>query len=249
MMYYTEMDYLTVGFIIGSVLGLTGSGGALVAIPLFMYLGLTIKEASFLSLIAVVLAGAFNLLQQYKTAQVKNAMIMIGASLLGSIVLIPVKEITPNIVIVILLTLISIYSLITMWMPKKAEVTQTKSHPLWLTLVVGFILGGLTTLTGLGGGVLLMPIFVGIFRMPMPQALATSLVTILGSSFISFLLQWQKGAMLPALDKVLFLVTGIALSTFVLKQVIKRISPPQADLLRKWVFSGIVLFAMIKFYS
>jgi uncharacterized membrane protein YfcA len=242
------MDYLTIGFVIGSVLGLTGSGGALVAIPLFMYLGLTIKEASFLSLIAVVLAGAFNLLQQYKQAQVKKALIMIAASLLGSVVFIPVKEVTPNLVIMLLLTVISLYSLVTMWLPKKTTASDAQESPTWLSLVVGFVLGGLTTLTGLGGGVLLMPIFVGIFKMPMTQALATSLVTILGSSFISFLLQWYKGAILPTPDKVLFLIFGIALSTFVLKQVMKRLSAPQADLLRKWVFSGIVVFAMIKFY-
>ncbi|MCE3013543.1 MAG: sulfite exporter TauE/SafE family protein [Proteobacteria bacterium] len=242
------MDYLTIGFVIGSVLGLTGSGGALVAIPLFMYLGLTIKEASFLSLIAVVLAGAFNLLQQYRLAQVKNALLMIAASLLGSVVFIPVKEVTPNLVIVLLLTVISLYSLVTMWLPKKTQTSVAQESPTWLSLVVGVVLGGLTTLTGLGGGVLLMPIFVGIFKMPMTQALATSLVTILGSSFISFLLQWYKGAILPTPDKILFLIFGIALSTFVLKQIMKRLSPPQADLLRKWVFSGIVVFAMIKFY-
>ncbi len=242
------MDYLTIGFVIGSVLGLTGSGGALVAIPLFMYLGLDIKEASFLSLIAVVLAGAFNLFQQYKLAQTKQAFIMIAASIAGSFAFIPLKEITPNMVIMGLLTLISFYSLVTMWMPKKNQQETRNVSPLWLTLLVGFTLGGLTTLTGLGGGVLLMPIFVGIFHMPIQQALATSLVTISGSSFISFSLQWYKGASLPSLDKMGFLVLGIALSTFVLKEAIKRLNSIQTDNLRKWVFSGIVVFAMIKFY-
>ena len=45
------------GVIIGVVMGLTGAGGALVAIPLFMqFQGMSLKEASVFSLIAVVIA-------------------------------------------------------------------------------------------------------------------------------------------------------------------------------------------------
>ena len=55
------MNYLAIGSVIGLVMGLTGSGGALVAIPLFMYvLELGLKEASVLSLVAVRLASSFN---------------------------------------------------------------------------------------------------------------------------------------------------------------------------------------------
>ena len=243
------MEYLAIGFTIGSVLGLTGSGGALVAIPLFMMTGADIKAASFLSLIAVVLAGILNLISQFKQAQLKQAGLMIAASLVGSYALIPVKESVPNIVIVALLTLISLYSLFVMWQPKKLTNASDISTPLWMVLLVGFVLGALTTLTGLGGGVLLMPIFVGIFRLPMTQALATSLLTIVGSSFISFLLQWQKGASLPDLTQIFYLLAGMVVASLILSRVTRFVKPDKLNLIRQIVFSGIVVFAMIKFYS
>jgi len=44
------MIYAFCGLIIGIVMGLTGAGGALVAIPLFMqFLALTLKDASVYS--------------------------------------------------------------------------------------------------------------------------------------------------------------------------------------------------------
>lgn len=242
------MDYLSIGFIIGSVLGLTGSGGALVAIPLFMTLGLDVKDASFLSLMAVILAGLLNLSQQYKKSDYKKASVMVGFSLLGSLALVPVKEVTPNIVIIVLLTLISLYSLFTIWRPHRKKATIEEEISFWHVSVVGFVLGGLTTLTGLGGGVLLMPIFVGVFRMAMSTALATSLLTIVGSSLISFLIQMSKGAHLPEALKILFLVIGMLVSTLILKEIVKRLTPAKTDLMRQIVFSGIVLFAMMKFY-
>jgi len=242
------MEYLSIGFVIGVVLGLTGSGGALVAIPLFMLLGLDIKEASFLSLTAVVLAGMVNLVHHYKNADLKKSLLMISASLIGSFLFIPIKELTPNIVILLLLTAISFYSLWMMWQPSKKASEEKTDESILLPLIVGGVLGALTTLTGLGGGVLLMPVFLGVFKMPMARALATSLLTIVGSSFISFCLQWYKGASIPGLEKLALLMLGIVASSFLLKMLVARLSENKADLFRRIVFSGIVLFAMVKFY-
>jgi uncharacterized membrane protein YfcA len=62
--------------IIGIVMGLTGAGGALIAIPLFIqFMGMNLKEASIYSLIAVVVASLLNFVEQRKATQYRTGFV------------------------------------------------------------------------------------------------------------------------------------------------------------------------------
>src|SRR5690606_23133086 len=157
---------ILIGAIIGLVVGLTGAGGALVSIPLFMqFQGMSLKEASVFSLVAVIIASFSNLVFQRKDAQVPLAALFIIASAVGSFISEPFKHLISDIYLAVTLAAISIYSLYSVWVPIKAsqEVNGTKVHPL-KTVIIGLILGLLTTFTGLGGGVLMLPLLLKIYR-------------------------------------------------------------------------------------
>ncbi|MFP5457789.1 MAG: TSUP family transporter [Bacteriovoracia bacterium] len=243
------MSIFLSGLLIGAVMGLTGSGGALVAIPLFMYvLSMGLKEATGFSLVAVILAALINLVSQYKRADAKTAALLIPFSIAGSYFSIPLKALTPDLVIVGLLALISMYSLWSVWSSTSVTTDVSEARPpRWvLTGIVGTGLGVLTTLTGLGGGVLLMPIFVGLFKLPAPMAVATSLVAVALSSIFSLGFQVQAGAALPSVEQFLWLSLGIVVVAQGLKVLTQKISQDTMALTRKIVFTFVVIFAMIK---
>src|SRR5690606_3769939 len=104
------MTSLLIGGVIGLVMGLTGAGGALVAIPLFMQLeGMSLKSASVYSLMAVIIASLLAFISQKTKADNKVAIILVLASIAGSALTAPLKPLLADSVIIILLALISIF--------------------------------------------------------------------------------------------------------------------------------------------
>ncbi len=244
------MIYLICGIIIGSVMGLTGAGGALVAIPLFMqFLGMTLKEASVYSLLAVLVASLLNFIDQRKGTQYRTGFIIVSASALSSYITAPYKESLPTLYIGILLSIVSLYALYGVWKPVKSN-TEIKDacNPISLSVIVGLILGALTTFTGLGGGVLMLPFFLSFFRYPVAQAVATSLFAVGLSSLASFLIQVYQGTNLNLNSDFIYLLVGILLSVLILKKFTKTLPSPVIELIRKLVFTTVVILALLKIF-
>ncbi len=243
------MDYAIIGIIIGFLMGLTGSGGALVAIPLFIsILSLSLKEASVFSLIAVSLASFINFLDQRKSADLKLAGFIFVGSILGSFAFKPVKERSPEIVLSVLLGLISLYALYSVWRKKKLSGHEKADFNFLKTFVLGFLLGGLTTMTGLGGGVLLMPIFLSFFYLSENRAVATSLLTISVSSLFSLLIQYRDIQLAPSLAQLSLLGAGMLVAIFILKLMLNKVKTEKMSLVRKILFSLVVVYAFSKIF-
>lgn len=241
---------ILIGSIIGIVMGLTGAGGALVAIPLFMqFLEMSLKEASVYSLIAVVIASFSNFIFQRKNAHFNLAFILIAASALGSFLSGFYKSYLPDLGMVIILALIAIYSLYSVWVPlKKRELQEEQKVHLIKTISIGFFLGVLTTFTGLGGGVLMLPLLLSIYRLSQKEAVATSLVVVGTSSLISFLLQITQGSNATIDSALLWLSLGILITSYILKIVMTKVSIKTTENLRKAVFTIVVILSLLKIF-
>ena len=245
------MIYLFCGIIIGIVMGLTGAGGALVAIPLFIqFLAMNLKEASVYSLIAVVVASILNFVAQRKETQYRTGLMIVAASAVGSLITAPYKEILPTIDVAIILALVSMYALYSIWIPFKVttEVGMTPHNNVILTVVVGIFLGALTTFTGLGGGVLMLPIFLAFFHYSQSQSVATSLFVVGLSSLASLLIQVFRGTHFDAEIDLIFLMIGIVFSVFILKQLARILSHKAMNRSRQIVFSLVVILALLKIF-
>jgi uncharacterized membrane protein YfcA len=243
--------YLISGIIIGIVMGLTGAGGALVAIPLFIhFMGMNLKEASVYSLIAVVVASLVNFVAQRKETQYQTGLVIVCVSAFTSFITAPYKEFFPTLYVAILLALVSVYSLYIVWVPVK--VTSEESHVpqtnVVLSVAVGIVLGALTTFTGLGGGVLMLPIFMAFFHYSHPQSVATSLFAVGLSSLASLFIQMNRGPSFNVKIDLLFLIGGILISVFILKQLLRPMSQKAVSRTRQVVFTLVVLLALVKIF-
>lgn len=233
-------------------MGLTGAGGALVAIPLFMqFLGMSLKEASVYSLLAVVIASFSNFWTQRKFTEFKTGVLIVIFSVMGSFISAPLKKSIPDLLIVILLLVISLYATYTMWFQKKLiSNNQSSSKTSFvITFVVGTTLGFLTTLTGLGGGVLMMPVLMNVYSLDQSRAVATSLLAVAISSLSSLIIQSMGGFHLQLDQNILYLTFGIIVSAFLLKWGVKRLPLEKMNFIRKIVFTGVVVLSILKMFN
>lgn len=243
------MTFLLIGIFIGMVMGLTGSGGALVGIPLYMMiLGSTLKEASVLSLVSVILAAIINLIPLARKSDLKTSITLFSTSLIGAYFSVGIKQHLSDFFIALILSAVAIYSLVITWKTAPAQQIDHAQVKLPLAMVTGLILGALTTLTGLGGGVLLMPVLTGAFKFSTERALPTSLLTIFLSSSASLLFQVQGGFELPEIWTMGLLALGIVSAAFGLRQINRLISAQKLNLARKIVFSLVVVLALSKIF-
>lgn len=245
------MIYILCGSIIGIVMGFTGAGGALVAIPLFMqFLGMSLKEASVYSLVAVVVASFSNFVIQREFTNYKLASLVVLFSSVGSYFTAPIKKMIPNYAIAGLLTAVSLYALWYMWFGLKPvhEHPKDQSVHLGLSVPIGIALGVLTTITGLGGGVLMMPVFLKFYSFSENQAVATSLLAVALSSLVSLLIQVADGFQMPINLNLFLLLSGILVSALLLKKFVKQLSLKKISQIRKIVFSAVAIMAILKIF-
>jgi uncharacterized membrane protein YfcA len=245
------MIELFCGILIGIVMGLTGAGGALVAIPLFMqFMGLSLKEASLYSLVAVVLASLLNFFSQRSFANYKTGFLIVTISALGSFLTAPFKTLVSSFWIAVILSIVSLYALYSVWFPLKIDKEDDeKSHEsFWFSVIIGLILGALTTFTGLGGGVLMLPILLGFYRFKQPNAVATSLFAVGFSSLSSLMIQVYHGANFSLGTGFFYLLAGILAAVFFLKKVLHHLPINILVLLRQVVFTIVVLLALLKVF-
>jgi len=241
------MSFIIIGLLVGISLALTGSGGALLAIPLFMaFLGFSLKVGTFYSLIVVAIASIIGVVANLKIVQYRYALLMSLGSLVGSFIFKDIKQHISDQIIIILLYLVCLYSLFLIWRKNKRELTETVERAsAWVLILAGLILGILTTLTGLGGGVLLLPLFIKGFHLEEHKAVATSLMTIFFSSGISFLVQLSTMAQTPSAMEILLMIVGVSLAVFPVKFLIKRLHEDKTFLIRRTVYSSIVIYTLV----
>jgi hypothetical protein len=149
---------------------------------------------------------------------------------------------------VVQLTLLAIVMLgaaMSMLRPTAARAATVDAEPVsrWLVLIVGLGVGMLTGLVGIGGGFLIVPALVILARLPMKQAVGTSLVVIAmnsASGFAGYLGQVEvPWGFMAAFTAVAIggILAGTYLVRFVSQQALKR-----AFAIFLLLMSGVILY-------
>lgn len=188
---------ITVGLLVGLVMGALGGGGAIITVPALVYLlDQPPAVATTTSLIVVGLTGIVAVIQHARHGRVRWAdgiafglLGTAGAVLGGRVGAEADPDLTMGLFAALLLLVAGV-----MWRRSGVqERTDPKEHGApwvtwrpfsvrwgraWLVLVVATGVGVLTGFFGVGGGFAIVPALVLVLRLPMTQAVGTSLLVI-----------------------------------------------------------------------
>ncbi len=189
---------------IGISLGLLGGGGSVLAVPTLVYvMGVPAKEAIVLTLVAVGSVSLFGAIPHWKlgnvrlkTAAIFGSSTMIGAYTGARLATLPFVTDSIQMLLFALMMLIAASLMIVKSNRKEKapepETLDSYAKPVcrycWLWLVTeGIGVGILTGLVGVGGGFAIVPALVLLAKLPMKEAIGTSLVIIALNSVAGFL--------------------------------------------------------------
>lgn len=227
--------------VIGISLGLIGGGGSILTVPVLVYLfGVEPVLATAYSLFIVGASSLVGAIPKYRQGlvNIKTAIIFgipsiaaVFATRKFIVPLIPAEVfqigdfvITKSILMMLLFAVLMVFASVSMIREKSKDNTeeieeQKFNYP--VILLEGAIVGVLTGLVGAGGGFLIIPALVLLSKLPMKQAVGTSLLIIAAKSLIGFTGDLSNYSMDWTL---LSLVTGLAIiGIFIGNQLSKKI--------------------------
>jgi hypothetical protein len=227
--------------LIGISLGLIGSGGSILTVPVLVYLfGVDAVVATAYSLFIVGFTAAVGSVGYFKKGLVNiKTVIVFGipsivAVFLTRAYIVPAipKEvftlgtfvITKSILLMLLFAVLMVaasYSMIKKDKKKTEENEGPQKFNYPVILLEGAVVGIVTGLVGAGGGFLIIPALVLLSKLPIKEAVGTSLVIIAAKSLIGFfgegsgtIINWSLLAMVSA-----FATVGIFIGIYLSKKI------------------------------
>lgn len=190
--------------LIGLSLGLTGSGGAILTLPVLVYIfRVPPVSAATYSLFVVGASSITGIIPKYRQGllDVRTALLF-GAPSIATVIiarkfilpLIPDVvyrtngfTVTKDILLMFLFGALMIFAAASMLYKRPQQADQQMQHSLSAILVQGAITGAITGLMGAGGGFLIIPALMLFRKLTVHQAAGTSLLIITANSLIGFI--------------------------------------------------------------
>jgi len=255
-----------IGFCVGTMSSFFGFGGGWLVTPMLNILGLPMPYAIGSSLVYIVVASLFGTLRHRKLQNVNYFVgLIIGITAFGGILLgkklIFFLEAQGNVdtwvrvFYMVLLSVIGVYMLV----EKRGGDDETRSdersralkpvlHVQYegrpipvsvpLVVIVGIVLGFLSSTMGVGGGFVLLPLLIYVVKLPVRLSIGTSLFTVLIAGI-------QGAAVYIAAGRIdwralVFLIVTTIIGTFVGAAATKKVDPQRI----KALFAGTVLLGV-----
>lgn len=249
--------------LIGVSLGLIGSGGSILTVPVLVYLfAVDAVAATSYSLFIVGFTAAIGSIAYFKKGlvNVKTALVFgipsIGAVFLTRAYIVPAipKEVftigtflvTKSILMMLLFAVLMIaasYSMIKKEKKKTKEADGPQKFNYPVILIEGAVVGVITGLVGAGGGFLIIPALVLLSKLPMKEAVGTSLVIIAAKSLIGFF--GEGGETLINWTLIATISTFASVGIFIGMYLSKKIDGAKLKPIFGWfvLFMGIYIIA------
>jgi hypothetical protein len=191
--------------LIGVALGLIGGGGSILTVPVLVYLfSIDAVSATAYSLFVVGTTSAAGSIAYFRSGLVslRTAIIFgipsVVAVFLTRTYIVPAIPhtifqlgnfiVTRDLLLMILFAVLMIVASYNMISRPSPGINKAVNSSGYLRLLLqGIFVGAITGLIGAGGGFLIIPVLVGGLKMPMKQAIGTSLVIIAINSAFGFL--------------------------------------------------------------
>lgn len=184
-----------IGILVGILLGSVGGGGSLIAVPALVYLGgQSVRGAQAGALLAVIVASVIGFASYLNRGEVRwRAGLAFGfaaavSSLAGSLLS---RQLDPN-VLLLAFSPLMIVGAVAMVSERRGVESGFRPWRLGVSVssavnvtLLGFTVGWLTGLFGVGGGFLIVPVLVLGLGFGMTEAVGTSLLVIIISSLVA----------------------------------------------------------------
>ena len=178
---------LLAGSFIGAVLGFVGAGGAMLSVPILMYLfDFEPKLATTAALAVVFLAALSGAIPKARKKQIlyRDAFVISGIGLVTNFGFAVVAQHISDAVITTGFAGVLVLAGFSMLRPPRLN--EHKRMPVPVLILMSLLIGSMTGLFGIGGGFLAIPVLVLFFGTPQAIAAGTSLLIIALNSLISF---------------------------------------------------------------
>ena len=224
------------GVLIGAVLGLLGGGGSVLTVPIFVdVLGVGPKQAIAMSLAVVAATSVFGTARHWRAGNVnvRIAAVFGGVAMLGTLFGVQLARFIPGTTQMVIFGAVMLAAAAFM-LRGRPESDEKRgggvARPVVSAVRVvpgGLLVGSLTGIVGVGGGFLIVPALM-LMRMPLREAVGTSLLVITGTCVVGFLgylghvsLDWVAvafvaGGTLPGI------ALGSYLHQFVAQSILRR---------------------------
>ena len=185
------MIYALLGAVaIGLVLGLLGSGGSILTVPVLVYLAGQPEKVAIASSLAIVGAiaavGAIPYARQ-KLVHWRSVAYFGVPAIVGTYGGAALSAYIPGAVQLAMFALVMIVAAVLMFRGRKnMESAERRRQPAAVIAAEGVVVGVLTGLVGVGGGFLIVPALVLLGGLPMREAVGTSLLIIGAKSAAGF---------------------------------------------------------------
>jgi len=236
------------GGVIGAVLGFVGAGGAMLSVPILMYIfGFEPKAATTAALAVVFLAALSGLIPKARKKQIlyRDAFVI---WIIGSITNLGFSSIVdriPDSVITTGFAGILILAGASMLRPPKLD--EHKRMPLPFLIFMSLIIGSMTGLFGIGGGFLAIPVLVLYFGTPQIVAAGTSLLIIAANSLTAFIGHKSQWAAVNWHIPII-MGAGAIIVAQIASQLSHKTSPAVLRRTFAYLLFAISLFTLLKTY-
>ena len=237
---------IVLALVVGVVLGMLGGGGSILTVPIFVYvLHYDPKSAIAMSLPVVGLVSLIGVFGHWRAGRVamRTAVAFGLVAMLGSLAGTRVAALVTGTMQLAIFGLVMLAAAVFMFRSAAApeSVDAQAGMRLLVLAPVGFAVGVLTGLVGIGGGFMIVPALVLLARIPMKQAVGTSLLVIAMNAFAAFAgylgriaMDWPVMALFAALA-IAGIVFGSWLVRFVPQQALKRAFAVLLVLMGSWI--------------
>jgi len=199
----TVVTGVTLGALIGVLLGMLGGGGSILAVPALVYgMGLDIEQAIPISLIVVAAASAVGVLPKIRARQVqwRVAGVFAAAGIPATVAGSAISRHLPQSVLLVGFATVMVVAALRMLSDQAQTGTACRVDAggvNWRRCVprstaAGLLVGLLTGLFGVGGGFLIIPALVVLLGVEMATAVGTSLVIIVVNSTVGLAAHLQS---------------------------------------------------------
>ena len=208
---------IIVGAVMGSALGLIGTGGAILAVPALVYLfGYSAINATTASLVIVITTATVSVIPRFrrKQVQIKSALILWSIGLIGNYFGVQLSKTISEKALLIGFGVILLASATSMiWRSFQKDLIAKKRRA-WVLPLAGSLIGFMAGLFGVGGAFLAIPTLILVFGETAQVAAGTGLALMILNSVTALLFRFQNIQNVSWDIPILILVSAITFSIF-----------------------------------